>query len=1067
MRRALDLLIIFICISLTTVAQTIENPIFDRIDSHSFRLEKIEITNDTTYLYCSFSALAGSWANISEDTYLLDTKTNKKYPLLKSKGLPYAPQKRIFLSEEKCEVTLCFPSFYPQGKLNLIEIEDEKAFNIYGVNIDTVRYNKEYKEYEISRKISQRLFYADIGDYEKAIPLSIEILEGVKYLYGIKSEPVYVSLSILSSDYYFSGNIIKAIDCMNEVIEIVKSLPDCDLTKIVEYTSLLSVYYDDLGKTQKAIDLIKSIINNVISLYGKESFEYANVLIKLSKYHNNISDYSNALLYADQACKLFKESLGEQNEYYVLCLSNYANAKSSLGDYDEAIDLNHLALNINSSISGKYDSKNALFLGNISYNYDALGNFSKAIEYGKRACSICKLQGVEDVSYVNYLDNVSLYYFHLACEYNEKYKTINKDYLQEMINYSDSAEMIASHISSYNSYIVSLLPKLKNNKSSIYFLQGNYDMANRLLIEACSLFENKYNLEYASYLENLAISYLACCKNEEAIETELIANDIFYNRIRENLKSISEFDISSYWQSLNRWYNFFLPKLAYYTKDSRAISILYNETALFSKGFLLNSNLNIKQIVLNEGIQENVSNLNQISQLYEKLDNCSSLKNKEDSLNYQIIKKNILERERELINKSKAYRTYIDQMDCNWEQIMNCLKNDEIAIEFVRCPIGVTNDSILYVALSLKNGYHIPRLIPLFYDTDIKLDLPNTVLYDKIWKPLKDELDGVSNIFFSPTGVLHKIGIEYLTSSEGYGISNNFDLYRLSSTRELLHRNKKRCDYKYAVLFGGINYEINTIDDFDKSANEEPVMLSRGMVDKLIYRGGFEYLNNTLYEVLLIDTLLMNSNIKTIVYNMKNGSEENFKKLSNKAIDLLHISTHGVYINYDENKYRNDNNLIFTYNNNNKNGIDEVGALTRSFLMMSGGNRLIKRMPIKRDEEDGILTALEISRLNLSNINLVVLSACQTALGDIHDEGVYGLQRGFKKAGANTILMSLDKVDDEATKILMVEFYRNLMSGKSKHQSLKDAQKYLRQVDNGRYDKPEYWASFIMLDGLN
>ena len=96
-----------------------------------------------------------------------------------------------------------------------------------------------------------------------------------------------------------------------------------------------------------------------------------------------------------------------------------------------------------------------------------------------------------------------------------------------------------------------------------------------------------------------------------------------------------------------------------------------------------------------------------------------------------------------------------------------------------------------------------------------------------------------------------------------------------------------------------------------------------------------------------------------------------------------------------------------------------------------------------------------------------MLSACQSALGDITSEGIYGLQRGFKKAGANTILMSLDKVDDEATKILMVEFYKNLMSGKTKHQSLKDAQMYLRQVDNGKYDDPKYWASFIMLDGLN
>jgi hypothetical protein len=112
-------------------------------------------------------------------------------------------------------------------------------------------------------------------------------------------------------------------------------------------------------------------------------------------------------------------------------------------------------------------------------------------------------------------------------------------------------------------------------------------------------------------------------------------------------------------------------------------------------------------------------------------------------------------------------------------------------------------------------------------------------------------------------------------------------------------------------------------------------------------------------------------------------------------------------------------------------------------------------------------TAKEISETDLKGVNLVVLSACESALGDINSNGVCGLQRGFKKAGVNTILMSLGKVDDEATRILMVEFYRNLMSGKSKHQSLKDAQQYLREYDNGKYDDPKYWASFIMLDGID
>ena len=165
-------------------------------------------------------------------------------------------------------------------------------------------------------------------------------------------------------------------------------------------------------------------------------------------------------------------------------------------------------------------------------------------------------------------------------------------------------------------------------------------------------------------------------------------------------------------------------------------------------------------------------------------------------------------------------------------------------------------------------------------------------------------------------------------------------------------------------------------------------------------------------------------------------------------------------------KKQNDNFDFLESISNDNNPVKEDASLTHSFLVMSGGNRLIQRDSILGGD-DGILTAFEISQMKFMGLDLVVLSACDTAKGDLENGGVYGLQRGFKKAGAKTILMSLDKVDDEATKILMIEFYRNLMDGKNKLQSLINAQKHLRSVDNGKYDDPKYWGAFIMLDGLN
>jgi CHAT domain-containing protein len=184
--------------------------------------------------------------------------------------------------------------------------------------------------------------------------------------------------------------------------------------------------------------------------------------------------------------------------------------------------------------------------------------------------------------------------------------------------------------------------------------------------------------------------------------------------------------------------------------------------------------------------------------------------------------------------------------------------------------------------------------------------------------------------------------------------------------------------------------------------------------------------------------------------------------------------------------------------NNDDKRYKEDKALTRSGLLFAGANNALKGKPLPEGVDDGILTAQEISRLDLRGLDLVVLSACETGLGEITGDGVFGLQRGFKKAGAQSILMSLWKVDDTATQMLMTQFYTNLTSGMSKRKSLLEAQRYVREyetevevtnltlwqqrqdqkssVENNTttqlekvrpYEDPKYWAAFILLDALD
>ena len=214
-------------------------------------------------------------------------------------------------------------------------------------------------------------------------------------------------------------------------------------------------------------------------------------------------------------------------------------------------------------------------------------------------------------------------------------------------------------------------------------------------------------------------------------------------------------------------------------------------------------------------------------------------------------------------------------------------------------------------------------------------------------------------------------------------------------------------------------------------------------------------------------------NIPSTLYVGQDGTESSFKQLSGKGISNLHIATHGFY--WKESELKNNSNLrnLNFITGDNKPRYIEDKAMTRSGLLLSGANAVLSGETIPDRHEDGILTAQEISTLDFRGLDLLVLSACQTGLGEIKGDGVFGLQRGFKKAGAQTIIMSLWNVDDNATQMLMTEFYKNLTSGLSKRESFIKAQNAVRNfkgIINGEsrdFSNPKYWAAFIMLDGID
>ena len=218
----------------------------------------------------------------------------------------------------------------------------------------------------------------------------------------------------------------------------------------------------------------------------------------------------------------------------------------------------------------------------------------------------------------------------------------------------------------------------------------------------------------------------------------------------------------------------------------------------------------------------------------------------------------------------------------------------------------------------------------------------------------------------------------------------------------------------------------------------------------------WRYLKGTQTESNNIQNQLNSSNIQSVLYNAARGNKESFKSLDRKKTGIIHIATHGFFLNDIEKNYAEMERLERM--GGGKKAFEN--PLMKSGLILAGGNNAWSGNPVP-GVENGILFADDVARMNLLGAELVVLSACETGLGDVKNgEGVFGLQRAFKLAGAETLIMSLWIVSDQASKDMMIEFYKNWLSGENKQEAFKEAQKLIR----GQYQHPYFWAAFVLMD---
>nr|HQU56949.1 CHAT domain-containing protein [Chitinophagaceae bacterium] len=206
----------------------------------------------------------------------------------------------------------------------------------------------------------------------------------------------------------------------------------------------------------------------------------------------------------------------------------------------------------------------------------------------------------------------------------------------------------------------------------------------------------------------------------------------------------------------------------------------------------------------------------------------------------------------------------------------------------------------------------------------------------------------------------------------------------------------------------------------------------------------------TKVEVEEINKVLKTSGYQVAELMQQEATESNLK--SAKEISILHIATHGYFL-------KDVTNTSWPIGVHKDFAKDNV--LLRSGLMLTGAAEADQLKPGLENNNNGIITSYEAMNLDLTGTDLVVLSACETGLGEVKaGEGVYGLQRAFLVAGADAIIMSLWKVDDKATQQLMNNFYKNLMKDDNKQKAFRDAQLQLMTT----LQQPLYWGAFVMME---
>lgn len=895
---------------------------------------------------------------------------------------------------------------------------------------------------------------------------------------------------------------------------LLAEIPPTDSTDFTDTKRLYAMLFYRKKDYPKSIEIYSELLNYLPS----ESHRRGDFQFAVGESYLRIADYENFLLSNKNAAESFAKSLGKNSIKYTKALNSLGLGHQIKGEYRAAEKVLSEARKIKEA-NEVFDIQYSRILNQLGTNYRNLGKFQEAeesiltsletkeklkgrnrdyartlssyvwllqivgrneeaIEKIEEAISIVKKEGITNeitdckqtkaglLSKNDQLPESEKIYLEVLAERAAAGQENSTNYAIVFFDLSDLylrtsqlekalifAEKACNAFEKIHGNEHPFFAKAIRKKADILLELGKTDGIEDFYKKSNEIISLKYSTSHIEYFKSEYSYFLFLKKTKSysrAIEKVDGLDEIITKHIVDASKYLSIKEIIEV-TNLYREYFRSILSLTNLNPDNRVLTEKSFDCSIFYKSYVLKAMLSIKKAIKNSGEMTELSEkLTELKlRMSQTLDQSEKNTDLLDDLQSQIDQIEI-----SIARQLGDLRE--DDERLSWQVLQNELSSDEAAIDFVR--FATSNEAdFLYAAMILLPDAKAPRFVTLFLESDLTKHFDNKLtesnlllealyspnqrglirknkeelsLYELIWKKIAPELDGVSKVYYICDGVLHNLAIHAISTDLESVVSDSIQFMQMTSFRNLIRPKvvKYEKKLKKALLIGGVKY--GELPDSTKDRSNRKIW------------GDLPW---TAREVSEISKTLTANDFSCEILNQEAANKKTLtQKLKTETPPaIIHFATHGYFSTDDLLRVKSKINA------------DQSNLeLKKSALVLAGVNRF--------NPKDAMLSAYEISELDLSNTKLVVLSACETALGQVYEhEGVYGLQRAFKIAGVEYIIMSLWQISDRETKVFMTDFYKNLLN---EGLSVPDAFYKTQQKLKENLLDPTKWAGFVLLN---